>query len=113
MLLNHLKWNKDEASNKGEINDLAKGQRFALFRYALLRRWAVIGLTVYDCMDAGGRVMSGAITEDAQLSALGQDVHMRDPNNSTPTRGAARPKYPGAFLFGYLSLGHARESNST
>jgi hypothetical protein len=65
-------------------------------RFVLLRRWTVIGLTV----------------QDVQLSALGQDVRMRDPNNSTPTRGAVRPKHSGALLFGYLSLGHARESNS-
>jgi superfamily I DNA and RNA helicase len=52
-------------------------------RFALPRRWAVIGLTV----------------QDAQLSALGQDVRMRDPNNRAPTRVAFRPKHSGALCF--------------
>ena len=48
-------------------------------RHALPRRWAVIGLTVHDYMDVGGRVTPGAVTEEVQLSALGQEAHMRDP----------------------------------
>jgi hypothetical protein len=29
---------------------------------------------------------------------------MRDPNNSTPTRAAVRPKHQGGLSFGYFSL---------
>jgi len=52
-----------------------------LFPNALPRRWDVIETTVHDCMDAGGKVTPGAITEEVQLSVVTTGtLCLRDPS---------------------------------
>jgi hypothetical protein len=72
-------------------------------RDALPRSWGVIGVTVHDYMDVGGRVPTVGALGDAGSSYRGRTVERigswmslcATRNNRTSTREAVRPKHQG------------------